>query len=1483
MNWETERKGLLDAGFQESEVEEYARQNRKEMFDAGFSQSEIDDYYGVKKPDMSGVKAFFEENLKKFRDTDFQKEATEVGDEFVRALDAGWQMSVSGLVARGQAPDVVLEDDAPFFAQIAKEAGVLAGDLPAMLAGGFMGRIAGGIAGGAAGSAIPGVGNAAGAVAGQFIGQGAGSNMLPTAMREILMDKYTKGEIKDFRDFWSRASGVFLDTMKSGVVGGVTSGVGGSVARVVGKAGAPALARTASQMTSEVATMVTVGKALEGEVPSAKDFLHAGAVVAGMHLTGKVVGKGADHTAGKLRTIYAKTGLKPEQVVEMAETDPVLRQEIAADNIDVPESLKPVEEPVQINPELAEAPAKTFAEEVAPLDAAIDQLQREALRTPEARARYEELVSQRDEVINRHTALDSGDFPRMLEKTLGGVIPRLESVPPVETTTSKGTKIVLSAGAREIPMESGVTGRQLMMTFPTVIAKDANGNVVGELSIKPEMREDGTTKYVSAGVDVPEPMRRQGIASKLYAYANGLVAKLEPSDYRTDLGDKFGPSVDFENLDAQSREFFPERPKAEAPAPKIAFDTPDMKEASAILEVVPETRVEVEPLPKPETPPKTPDGDGPSGGGPDDPAAKVLERIVPGDKKKTPLTFDQAYTNAVDDLHPLKRFVQMLTGEKPIAVKDDPYSLARLTRGAYGKADQFLESAPFDFNTLENLDVKPLKKILEPFKDNLDGLRAYLVSRRSLELFDRGIETGVPVDAAREVVRTTAKKYHKAFEEIQGYQNAVLKYAKDSGIISEADYQAILSQNQAYIPFHRMVDEAGSAGKGLNVRNPIKAIKGSEKQIIDPVETMIKNTYTLITLAERNRVGVKMKELAEGAGESGKLLMEKVPTPMKPIDISAKEAGQGLESAGANPDMIKDIFDEAGIDPKEDGFTIFRPNRQPLAKDEIAVFSEGKREVYKVAPEVAESIKALDQQSTNLLVKILSAPARALRAGAVLSPDFIVRNVIRDQFTAFTLSGNGYIPIADALVGLGSLFKKDDAFQGWLKAGGANSAAVSIDRDYINQKIFKLNKETGFIDATMNVVRSPLEMLRVATEVMENSTRLGEFKRAQKKGKDPFAAAMDAREVTLDFARVGAKTRAMNMITAFWNAQIQGMDRMVRAFQDRPLETLTKMTASITIPSILLWWANKDDERMREIPRWQKDLFWIIPTDKHIYRIPKPFEMGLVFGSLPERTLENFFTDNPRAFKDFSETMMEAAAPSMLPTFAIPGIEHFANKSTFTGAPLIPRDLEGLLPEYQYTEYTTETAKALGKMIGSLPGAKDTSISSPAIVENYIRAWSGGLGMYALQIADKGLEVAGVTPEKVRAEKTLAEIPVIKAFVVRYPGSNAQSIRDFYERYNDNQKYINTVKHLAKSGDFDAVQNELRVEENSHRMVQLSDTREALANGTKMIKLINANPQIPPAEKRQLIDATYLRMIEAAKYGNKMFDEMEKAMKGKKQ
>lgn len=836
----------------------------------------------------------------------------------------------------------------------------------------------------------------------------------------------------------------------------------------------------------------------------------------------------------------------------------------------------------------------------------------------------------------------------------------------------------------------------------------------------------------------------------------------------------------------------------------------------------------------------------------------VLRKIDQNGRPRRSITWDDFYRRAVDDLAPISNI--------------DPESakLFRLTRGSYGSASHMLDFGTFDFKTYQT-NGKGLKEILEPFKKDLDGFRAYAVSKRSVELEARGIQSGISQPEALRVIADGATKYDAAFREVVDYQNRVSAFLKDSGVISEKTYQAMIRANQDYVPFYRIFEnEMGyrTAGMGVKTRNPLHAIKGSDRDIADPIESIIKNTYLYATLATRNAAGLEFVDSTNVVG-----LVKKSKTQMRPIEISEKEMQNFMKQVGLNP-------------ADAEAFMIFRPLKAPLAENEIAIFRDGKREIYEVPEEVATAIKATDSQTIGIVQKILSIPASTLRAGAVLSPDFFLRNVSRDQMSAFIFSENNYVPFIDAARGAFSVLTKDQYFKDWLKSGGANSAMVSIDRNYIQQHIFKLNQQTGFVDAAWNVVKSPIEFLRMTSELFENSTRVGEFRKSLPDNATKSQmqeAGYQSREITLDFARAGSQGRAINMIAAFFNAQVQGLDRTVRAFKDNPLRTTAKVAAAITTPSVLLWLANHNDERYKSLPQWQKDMFWIVMTKDTIYRIPKPFELGLVFGSLVERSLDYAAERDPEMALRFLKTMAGGFIPNLMPTAAQPVLEQWANKSFFTGASLVPKDRENDLPELRYNDYTSETTKALGHAIGQIPKVRDMSIAAPAVIDNYIRGWSGGLGTYAVQLADKALRETGVLPNPVKADPTLADIPVVKAFVIRFPSASTQHINDFYDNYTIQKQVFNSIKTLAEEGRPDAVIQLMN--SRPDQMMKLDGIYHGIQTATKAIHIINrmdvpenlkSNEEARKTlamEKRQLIDSAYYQINEMAKTGNEIIKQ----------
>jgi hypothetical protein len=201
----------------------------------------------------------------------------------------------------------------------------------------------------------------------------------------------------------------------------------------------------------------------------------------------------------------------------------------------------------------------------------------------------------------------------------------------------------------------------------------------------------------------------------------------------------------------------------------------------------------------------------------------------------------------------------------------------------------------------------------------------------------------------------------------------------------------------------------------------------------------------------------------------------------------------------------------------------------------------------------------------------------------------------------------------------------------------------------------------------------------------------------------------------------------------------------------------------------------------------------------------------------------------------------------------------------------VPRGKEELLPQYQYQPYTTETGKLIGKALSHVPGVS----ASPAKVDNLVRGWSGGLGNYAMRIIDQALLAAGISPREVKPSKTLSDIPLLKAFAVRYPGADAESIRKFYDRYKEAQQITATAKALSKQGKYDEAAEVYQ----SGNAVKIEGVYKALRNAHRAIDKIYSLPDMTPDEKRKAIDDIYMGMIKIAENGNDILDNINSRKK----
>lgn len=797
------------------------------------------------------------------------------------------------------------------------------------------------------------------------------------------------------------------------------------------------------------------------------------------------------------------------------------------------------------------------------------------------------------------------------------------------------------------------------------------------------------------------------------------------------------------------------------------------------------------------------------------------KEILKGDTKENVKSIiDKVYTEVVDELHPLKLVeeqIEQLTGQK-IDIENSAFSQAWTQRGWVGKAQHLIAYGD------KSKGVKALEAILKPIKNSeMRDFATYITALRELDIHrynevakltgDEIIKTATSKTDAIETVAKygDSETFATAQKELQRFQNHMLDLLVEAGLKTRESVEAMKKKYPNYVPFIRDIADVDLGGFGggksfVNVSDPIKKMKGSTRDVVNPLESIIKNTYAFTNAIERNKVGAKFANLAERKG-----------------------IGNIIEHVEGTPKSIDNTF---------------------------SVWRNGKKETYATTKEIAKALKHMDEDSSNLIVKMLSVPTKWLRAGATaLNPEFTIRNLARDTVGAMLYSKHGFIPIVDNFKGLALYLKKGDAYQRWLKEGGGQSAMVSLDRNYLAGQLEDILQRPSVVK---KAVTNPLTIIQALSEASEISTRLGEFHNAtkgytglgnrlfgkQRVYKSDRMAALESRDVTLDFGRSGSKTKNINKVVAFFNASIQGTDKLARAFRENPKDMAFK-SAMIGLTSYMLYNLNKNDDRYWELPRWVRDTHWIIPTKDTLVRIPKPFEMGVIFGTGTERMLEYFDTGNKKhvsknAFNGYGGRLVETFTPNLMPTAILPLIEAGANYSFFTQRSLVQQNQEKIPSKYQYGSNTSSVARAIGGKLYDIGLGGETfgKYTNPYAIDNYIRGYTGGLG----KLVNDGIDsVTGLSDT--RPVKHSSELPFVRGFTAT-PYASSDSVQQVYDEFNKQEQLRNAIKLTGeKQEGYDNAQYN-----------RLKNATDAFKNVNKRKKAIRDSERLSSEDKRDQLD-----------------------------
>ena len=798
--------------------------------------------------------------------------------------------------------------------------------------------------------------------------------------------------------------------------------------------------------------------------------------------------------------------------------------------------------------------------------------------------------------------------------------------------------------------------------------------------------------------------------------------------------------------------------------------------------------------------------------------------------------------------------------DKIVAASDNPKALADMFQG---KASARALHAIFE----ETTDLwgrktgESLADVLDPIvrAGKLDEFGAALAAARAsiLESRSRTVESGFDPDHYLKVLEDMPEMYHKAIKGVTAWSNRMLDVLVESGAITPIEAKKIKKANPIYVPFYRLGRDKGrvrrphTAGKGYtNAGKAIHKIEGDTADIIDPIEALMIMSEVYFAKAHKAAIARSVANLVV-KHDAGMGLMEKIDKKPAVDKIKhRKEASDRLGKIDADIDLENNqssdiLLDLIETSSKEDG-----GNGHYI----INTIVNGQRQWFRVDPDLYECLEGFDARQASFTLNMLGAPSRLLRLGSVgLNAGFsLIRNPIKDSLEYQVNTSNRFW-LFGGLLGTGKGLVRDIKHRTGIKhdkdvshfygLGGEASSLYMQDKTG-NRRGSRTAKARLKHRAGYDMLH-PLDMFRSLLSFPEMAPRIDAFSQAKKAAEkngldadsaDAIVTAFNAaQEATLNFSRAGNKARTVNEVSSFFNASIRGLTKPYEAFRKNPKGFVLRGVLNLTLPTYMLWRLNRDEDWYKNLSIHDKATYWHFKMFGYVWRIPKPYEYGAIFASVPETT----WNDRYRQDKQFVEMLehelellspveiRQSDDPDMLKrlaymaigtigtvTAAAPLIDIVTNRD-FANRKLVAPSQKDLPPAMQYKPETTNLMKNIGAFLNI----------SPSLLEHAANSYSGGIyrriHKYAAPI------------EQPR------DIPVAGTLAQRDPGKPSRQLTLFYRELTElTQKLKSGQITLKQAGKYRRLKSTNKNIRNLLDRVRNTDDYEARQKIYKKMEII---------------------------------------------
>lgn len=854
----------------------------------------------------------------------------------------------------------------------------------------------------------------------------------------------------------------------------------------------------------------------------------------------------------------------------------------------------------------------------------------------------------------------------------------------------------------------------------------------------------------------------------------------------------------------------------------------------------------------------------------------IIEGETPAQKLERSLTDIslKVRTGIVDKYAPIS-VVSPKIG-KILAVTSNPVG-ALLTLFRHGP----LKLTEQIFDAKFNKAGKGLKDIIATLGSELDSFLGWIVANRANKLFPLGKEKNLTKKQITEMLklnqgtmtdgRNRSQVYESARKELMGLNSNVLDIVEEMGLINKEERKTW--EEDFYIPFFRQLSKPDAEVKGprnitgLVNQDAVQRLKGAKIPIADMLGNIVLNWSHLLNAAAHNQVGrLTLEKAVNEKFTVDQNVAEKIDIEYK---VRRTTGGQfevtdkALKNRGTF-DTIQEANER--IDDLKDKFIA---SQKKINDDLIYVRENGEKVWYRVnVPILYKSLVGLHERSDNSKVmKVLRTFKRMLTFSVTFSPEFKIRNLLRDSITSAGVSPVSMNVFSNVIQGAKGT-KEGTLSAVRMTAGGGEilfghtmgtadeRLAAMLDRELdINTVV---TTPTG-AKKLAGQFKKYLQWWNETGSRLENVNRAAIFEQEVNKVNGSFLEAnFQARDV-LNFERHGAYQAIKFLIDVvpFLNARIQGLDKLRRGFNDPAQRNqLLAVTGMVALASSLLYLTFKDDEDFKAREDWDRDTYWWfkLPGTESAFRIPKPFEIG-VFGTVAERMVEQFADDKAHG-ELFRERLMFALTETfnfnIIPQAFSPALELAVNKNFFTDRPIESKSMQNLSPSQRRNAWTSETAIAMSSGFDKI--LWDKVVLSPVQIEHLIQGYLGWLGANILGAVDQVFtQPIGGFPG--RPARRIEEFPIIGSFVRTTPARRTRFETIFYEQLNEvNQTYAD-IRNYRTIGELDKAINLSRKSKDKLRFRKLLNNRQRrLSEINKRIRKIRINKTMSAREKKVRID-----------------------------